>query len=424
MTAYPSIPGGGGTLEMGTEASLGAGAGSYTDQRASETAPSFPTVTRQGVDVPHTNRQHFATRDGQIVYEALQEGAATLAKYIARATGTGSSLPSIMTLLEAMGCDVVSNTGTTLDDYIDPGDFSLTAGDGTAVGTAGLIELDSGVHYPTLVAGYSSTDIDPAMAIPSEAGIGNAWGIMHTAIPRVRQVPTDKTLGFRVRDYYQHTANESEWVYKGCAPSELGDVTFEPHTPVELPFTLHLGSVDGPDDATITAEAFQDVSKFAVLDADSSMYFNFTDFADPISPHSCTQLISATWTPGISVVPIPGMGCATGTYKGNQGFMATYTGAKIEIEMLMDKARWTDYEGSNTPKYIAIVQPSTSTSNTAFGLWLPKCRIIGSPTTDPYADENFSRAKATYEPTTPEYGSDTSTDSRGMAPWYFGISGA
>ncbi len=421
MTAYPGIVPGGGTLEIGVETALGSGSAAYVDQRSSDTSPTLPTGTRQGKDVPHVNREHFATRDGQITYEQGQEGALTLPMFVSRATATGTGLPQCMTMLESMGCDVVTTTGTTLAGYTDTGAFSLVANAATDVGNAGLLGLTDGTLYPCLPSAFSGGDVTPSMDIPSGSDAGEEWGIMHTAIPRVRQVPTTKTVAARSTSYYQHTANESAFTFTGVAGSEVADVVFEPLMPVEMAFTAHAADIAGPTDRTIAAEVFQDSSKFAIVDGDSPLHFNFADFADPITSNSRECLLKATWTPGISVTPIPGIGCSA-SLNGWQGFLAAYTGSKITLEMLMDKTKWSDYEGSNTEKYIAIVQPSTSVAATAFGLWMPKCRIYGAPTTELYSEDTL-KVTVTYEPTVSEYGSDTGADSRGMAPWYFAISG-
>lgn len=424
MTAYPNIPSGGGTVEMAPESALGT-AGTYVDQRFSDTNPTFPTNTREGKDVPVGGRQHFASRDAQIVFEKYQESAITVPKYIARPTANGSGLPSIMTLLQSMGCDVVTTTGTDLSAYTDTGAWTLSAQASTDIGAAGLLSIGAATHeyyLPVLVSNYSALAVTPSMDIPAASRSAAEWQNMYCAVPRVRQVPSTATLAFRVRDYYTHTANESQWVYTGCAGAEIGDVTFEPKAPVEMSFTCHVADIAGPADATIEAETFQDSSKFAIVSGDGELHFNFADFADPVTANTRTELLKAVWTPGITVVPIMGVGSSS-CLNGIQGYLATYTGAKIQLEMLMDKTRWSDYEGSNTDKYIALTQPCTAVTGTAFGLWLPRCRIYGSPTTNPYEDENFMRVQVTYEPTSPEYGSDTTTDSRGMAPWYFAISG-
>ncbi|MCP4569158.1 MAG: hypothetical protein GY841_16410 [FCB group bacterium] len=407
---------------MAVESALGT-PGSYVDQRASDTNPSFPTETRKTKSVPHQNAEHWATREAQLIYEGLSEGVATVPKFIARPT-TGTADPSIATLFEAMGCNVVTSAKTTLDGYTGLGGFSLAA-DAAAIGQAGLLELDSGAFHPCLVSGYSGAaayDVVPAMGIPTQSSIGNDWDIMTTITPRVRQVPTDKTLAFRVVDRDVHTANETAWVHTGCAPASVADVTFAPNTAPELSFSISVGDTAGPDDITIANETYQDSSKFAIVDGPGAFKFSLATYADPVATASETEMISAIWTPGIVTVPIPSCG-STDTLNGNAGYMSKYEGSKIIAEMLVLKDFWTDFEGSNPAKYISLVQQTTNVSNTAFGLWMPQCRIVGSPTTDPYADENYMRVKVTFEPTTADYGSDTSTDYAGAAPWMLAISG-
>ena len=421
-TARPNISVGGGTLEMAVESALGT-PGTYIDQRASQN-PSFSTKTRETVSIPHQTAEHWATKEAQLTHKVPLEGAITLSKYVARPT-TGTGTPSIATLFEAMGCDVVTNSKTTLDGYTGLGGFSLTA-DESAIGQAGLLELDSGAFHPCLTSDYTAAaafDVVPSMGIPSASSIGKDWEVMTTITPNVEEVSSSKTLAFRLITRDVHTANQTSWIATGCAPGSVGDITFRPNTPPEFEFTITAIDRDGPNDATIAAETYQDSSKFSIIDAPGAFKFTMATYADPVVTASEAEMLSAVWTPGLSTSLIPSCG-SVNTMNGQKGFMGKCVDSKITFELLMDKQYWTDFEGDNPAKYISLVQQTTSVSNTAFGLWMPQCRIAGTPTTTPYADSpDFMVVTVTFEPTNAGYGSSTATDYAGAAPWTFAISG-
>ena len=91
----------------------------------------------------------------------------------------------------------------------------------------------------------------------------------------------------------------------------------------------------------------------------------------------------------------------------------------------MNKDYWVNWiaRSAATDIYFALTQPVTSyLTNTAFGLWMPRCKIYGSPEVGLFS-ENTLDVKLTLEPSTPQYEADESVTSEGMAPWYFAISG-
>ena len=136
----------------------------------------------------------------------------------------------------------------------------------------------------------------------------------------------------------------------------------------------------------------------------------------------------ATWTPGIGCVPIPGFG-SSGCVNGIQGWQSVYTGSKITLQLQVDKTYWTNYiaQTDDEAYYVSVKQPlaydnAASVGGTAVGLWLPKCRIYGTPTTKLFSDTHMS-VTVTFEPTTPAYEADEAVTSEGMAPWYFSVIG-
>jgi len=351
----------------------------------------------------------------------IKEGAGTLAKYISRPT-VGTDSPSIGTILESMACYSAQTTATTLDTYTDTGEFLLTDTAQAVTAQAGLLELSNGTYHPVLPSLGATGTVTPSMDIPSASEAGKAWQIMNTYWPGTRAVPGADLLGFRLGDYDQHTANDTSWLYKGVCGSAIGDVTIEPHIPIEMAFNFHVGDVSGPNDYTVAAEGFQDSEKFAIVDGPGDFKFSMVTHANPIETWSETEMISAVWKPGIETIAVPGFGSSE-TLNGSCGYVGKYAGSTLTLRLKVDKQFWTDFEGSNPLKYIALQQQVTDLSNTAWALWMPQCHIVGSPVTNPY-EGDFMEVEVTFEPTNAGYGADTTDPALpGAAPWIFAISG-
>jgi hypothetical protein len=432
--AYGTMKVAGGTVEMAPESAFGT-AGTYVEQRLTPNFPTLPTDTHTGLDIPSTGHRHFATREAQVAYEKMIEGGIVIPCWAAGATD-GTGLPQVMQHLRAAGCNVASESINTINTYVDTGEWTMTNAGTLASGTAIVVNLNAGSaptatypRIPVLCSAYNAgtSVFTPSMDIPAPVGTlaGQLTGETYTATPRVETLAATDTNALRAINYHAHTANESSWVYTGCAVQSIADVVFEPSQPVEFQFTYSAAKRTGPSDASIATESYQDTYRPIIIGGQCEAHVNLATFADPVTTNSRAALLRATWTPGIGVRPIPGYG-TSGCINGIQGWESIYTGSKITIEVLMDKTYWADWVAGTAERYLAILQPTLSDSadaphyTSSMGLWMPRCRIYGSPTVALEGDDVL-RATVTLEPTTPAYGADESITSTGMAPWYYTI---
>ena len=394
--------------------------GTYYEIRPND-VPVFPTSTRQLIANPNMGHAHaYNQSDKPIPIEQYQEGAGTFAQYIRRASANNAEAP-IAKIFESAGCNVVTSTGSdTVTGYTSTTDWDLTGTD-AAHGQAGLLELDSGLYYPVLVADFSTNTVTPAMALPSAASDGNAWQLMTTIWPRSRQVATDATLAFEHHSRATHTSGEDlHYIYTGCALSALGDMTIAPFEPPSLEFTFHVGDIDQASEA-ISAESFVDGEKFAIINDNFRFEYATASAAGAIA-RGDGILLNATITWGFETAVIPGEG--NGTFNGCQGYMHRAAIPKVAITQTFTKDYWTELEGSNTSKYIGLVQPTSSLTTPAFGFWMPNAHIDPeTPPTVDWASNDFVTATVTYIADSAGYESATANSDAGEAPWYFAISG-
>jgi len=391
--------------------------GTYYEIRPND-FPAFPTSTRQLIANPNMGHAHaYNQSDKPIAIEQYQEGAGTFAQNIRRASANNAAAP-IAAIFESAGCNVTTSTGDQTITY-----SSTTAWDvsDAAHGQCGLLELNSGVYYPVLVADYTTGTVTPSMAIPSVSSTGKAWQLMTTIWPRSRQVATDATLAFEHHSRATHTSGEDlHYIYTGCALSAVGDMTIEPFGTPALEFTFHVGDVDQANEA-IAAESFVDGEKFAIINDDFRFEYANADSAGGIT-RGDGILTSAVITWGFETAVIPGEG--SGTFNGAQGYMHRVAVPKVAITQTFTKDYWTQLEGDNTSKYIGLVQPTRSLSTPAFGFWMPNAHIDPeTPPTVDWATNDFVTATVTYIADSAGYESATTNADAGAAPWYFAISG-
>jgi hypothetical protein len=434
MTIYPTIKTGGGNIEMAVETALGT-AGTYYDFRVCEdTDPAFPTDTREVLPVSHKGHFDPSTREPQLSYEKFRESAISISTYAACSaiTSADTDRPQFMRLLESMGCVIVSAsaTPTTIDTYTSTASFSLTA-DKSGVGEVGILELTNGTFWPTLTATYSGSatwNIVPSMAIPSASDAAKsfyqAWTITP---PKGVQVSTARTLAFKVSDYYPtDTETGSQYVYLGCAGSEIEDVVFESGKPLKFGFKLHCADVAfDRSGVNLTGASYTDRVEIPIIDGSGDFRFGFSDATNGASggeEEARTRGIrKAVWKPGIRTIPVLESGAST-SVNGIGHYLGVYEGSTLELTMDVDYKYWDYLEssGSNTAKYIELIQPSTSMAKASLGLWMPQCYMVGKPTMDLWGDKEMT-VTFTLEASNSLYDVTTKT-AQGSAPWYFGIS--
>lgn len=392
--------------------------GSYGEVRPNG-VPAFPTNTRELAANPNLGHMHaYNQSDKPIAFERYREGAGSFGTNIRRYSSTGAGNP-IAEMFESAGCNVTTSSGSETITYTSTTEWAVTSD--AAHGQAGLLELDSGVYYPVLVADYTGTTVTPAMAIPSAASTTNDWELMTTIYPRSRQVSTTKTLSFEHHSRGTHTSGEDLlYTYTGCALSAVGDMTLTPLGIPALEFTFHIGDVAISSEA-ISAESFVDSEKFAIINNDFRCEYDDASSSGAIA-RSDVKLFEAVVTFGFESGVIPGEG--DGTLNGLQGFMHRPLVPKVKLTQLFTKDYWTELEGSNTSKYIGLVQPTRSLATPAFGFWMPNAHI--DPETPPVVEwerDDTVAATVTYIADSAGYESATDNDDAGAAPWFFAISG-
>ena len=428
MTYYPTMKTGGGTVEMAPETALGT-PDAYVHQRLTATDPTFPTNTREALDVPFTGHRHWGTRENQVTFERYQEGSLTIPTYVTRGTSGAATVPcQTMQHLLAAGANVGYTTESAVAIATSVDSFTITPDASTDAGCAGLLGIGSGdspsYYLPVLPSAFSTPTVTPSMELPAATKAGYLWGVMSTATPRVGPLAATSTNAFRAINYYMHTAAQSQFTYTGCAVQQFADVVFEPGKPLEIVPTYHVGDISGPDTGTAATEVFQDLAKPCIISGDGECHVNLGTFADPVTTNVRATLVRANWTLGIGCVVKPGFGAST-NLNGIGTYLSMYTGSKITIEVEMNKSWWANWiaRSASTDVYLAITQPVTNyLTGTAAGLWMPRCKIYGSPKVELFGEDALT-ATITLEPTCPAYEADESVTSLGMAPWYFAISG-
>ena len=411
-------PAQGSTFGFAVESALGT-PGSYSELRYNDTL-TFPTSTRQLMANPNLGHMHaYNPSDKPIAYQQAQEAAASFQTYIRRAASTGQG--PISKMFESAGCNVATNSGTTVSTYTSTTAWDLSATD-SAHGQAGLLELDNGLYYPVLVADYTTDDVTPGMALPSAASASNAWEVMDTITPRSQQVPSTKTLAFQQHNRATHTSGEDLLhTLTGCALSGVGDMTLTPMMAPTLEFTFHVGKIAQSSDA-ISAESFADGEKFVIVNDDFCFESGTASASGGIAANR-SSIIEAVITWGIETSFIPGEGGSD--FAGIQGYMHRAAIPKVRIKTLFTKTYWTELEGSNTSQYIGLVQPTRALTTPAFGFWMPNCHIDNeAPPIVDWATDDYVSATVTYVADSAGYESATLNSDAGAAPWYFAISGS
>jgi len=432
MAIYPGIKAGGGNVEWAIESALGT-PGSYSDFRVCDDAdPTFPTDTREVKPVSAKGHWDPAIREPQLTYEKAAEGAITLSSYVVGCSAAAGT-PQVVSLFESMGCTIVAGSDTpfTTGTYTSTTSWTGDAASPVA-GACGMIEgaASNANYWPYLCytnSGSATYTVVPTMAIPSVGDTDSKLVPMWTITPpKGSSVSASKTLAFRVSSYHQtSTESGSARVYTGCAASEVKPIVFESGSPLKTEWTLHCArrtfDQSGID---LTTAAYTDAVNIPFIDgtASAGFLFGFCDAsAMPIAATRTTGFRKATWTPGIKTVPVLETGTTT-AINGWGSFLGTYTGSTIELVMDVDKDWWSKLEvsGSQTAKYLELVQRKTATAATAFGLWMPKCYMVGKPVADLWSDKEMT-VTVTLEPTSAGI-TTTSKTAQGNQPWYFAVS--
>jgi len=360
-----------------------------------------------------------------IPYQKVMENALGFTTEMRRASAVDTA-PAIAAFMRSGGCGVNTSDKTTIDAYTSTTDFSLAA-EGSVAGEAGLCELDNGLYWPVLVAansGAANFNITPMNALPSATSNSNDWEVMTTIWPHFRQVETDRTLSFRrltPMDYAGGT-NEVAFDYKGCALGTGPVISITPAgEPIRVPMTFHCGTLE-IEDIALAEEVFVDSEKFIITTDDLSV--NIGTYADAGGiAYSPTCIYSIEIDTGFTTVPIIAGGC-TSSFAGMQGYIMVPGVPTITITADWSVTDWQALESDQTPKEIAIVQPTRAITQPAMGFWGHNAVLRGDDAiTEDYESNSYVTITSKYTLGAAGIDSDTLISEIGAAPWHWAISG-
>lgn len=413
-TAYSSQ---GQTIEIALETAPGV-PGSYANMRVNE-EPVGPKLEKDLAENPVV-KYHPGDVEKPIPHEKFKEGALAIVADL-RGGSDAATEPPAVSILASTGCDVnVEAADTTVATYTDEGSWTLTD-DYADAGQAGIIELNSGVYWPTLVATDVAGAVTPTFELPSASQAGADWAKIHTVSPRYRQTPVDQTLAFRHTYRAAQTTNETRHVYTHCALSDGANIEVANAQGVTMNFSLTVSDTD-TEDAAIAVETFKDAAskifvggpnfECAFADASSSTISNTA------ANRLCIE--SVTVNLGIKAAPIQAIGCDD--INGCAGFMMAYEYAMVDLTVLFDKEYYSDIDDELlTSKYFHMIQGNT-TGNSVFGLWVPNMHPApGEDTVVTDSGNGYWKVTAKYQADISAYGGDTALDSQGAQPWYLAL---
>lgn len=404
------------TLAVDTESTLGTAAGSAVDIRFDEL--TFPTATEQSVENRPRGRENWAdNQDKPINFEGVQEDAISVTTKC-RVSTTNTDPMTFFATMGGMGTDDFADTTCTITSgTID------TVGNIARPGRAMLCELDDGRYFPVLGAETESAGaVDITMNPPDDsAALSNCYE-MTTIYPKQVELSTYGNFLWNTRGIHT-TAPDLAYQAAGCALSSIGTISLEPNMPLSYQFGFHAGDVDQKSD-TMDNESLAFGENVPIINDDFQFGFASAPSDDNWSlSNSCANLIKADIDLNHGAIVVPATGC-TSTLNGIQGYYAQPGVPRITIEMLMDKARWDDWEGTNADKYIHFVQPTSTVGTSpvpAFGFWFPRCYLVENPVM--ISDGDFYRMTLVYEAYSAGFESTTTNNSQGMAPWYYAVGG-
>jgi hypothetical protein len=408
------------TIGLNVESSAGVPGGTTKEFRWREA--TFPNRPGNLVDQPNLGHEHMAdTSDRPLTHSTRIDDGISITYDMRRSNGSDTN--PLVTFLEAGGCNNVqggtSGANDTISVYTSTTDFEVTA-DSSAIGSAGLVQLNNGLYWPTLTADYSTSPnaIVPSMGLPSASLATNDYYPTHCLIPGMGvEVASNKTLYFTQQTRAPHTATE-DWNFTNayCALSNFGPLVFEPGAVVSIPMSFHVGKVDDAAGA-LAASVFLDGEKTLLINDNCEFGFADANASGGIA-NTTRKFHRLEFTPGVNVVGNTSTGA--GSVGDTSAYFADYEPATVKVVVDFSKDDYDQFQSeTQTFKYMHLIQPTDDYTNIpAFGLWFPKCSLMQDGLIL-QETENWLTTELTYKLSSATYGSDTSNDSRGNAPWYF-----
>lgn len=417
------------TFGYSVETALGTDSGSFSDIRYQQDSLTIPQHTRTLLPNPNVGHRHAMDKsDKPIPIQAFLDGSLSFSQFIRRSASANTN-PPIASFLESAGWTIVRTTVSSVSSYSSVTEFDL--GDtGDAYGLPGNFilvriadvtsDLDN-MYYPVLIAAKATDTVNPGMALPAATADNEPIEVMTTMYPVAQVVPSTKTLSFLVNTRGTHTSGEDlAYELAGCSLKSLGEMTIKPNEAPILAYTFHVATVDQLANA-IADETFVDSQKYSVITHDCRVELGTSSDSGAIS-RSDAILMEATINVGFEC--IPRMAYGNGTLAGIQGYIMKAMVPKITITADFSKDYWDEVEGSNTSKYIGIVQPTSDLATPAFAVVMPKAHIDHESTLVLDRSGDTITATVTYIGSVADYNSETNNAEAGAAPIFFGISGA
>ena len=414
MTAYSSQ---GQTFEIAKESSAGV-PGTYSNVRLNEEA----TGPKTDKELAENNVVKYDPADTEkpITHELYKEGALQFSADL-RGGSDAATEPLAASALASAGCDVaVEAADTTVATYTDTESWTLTD-DYADVGQVGIIELDSGVYWPVLVATDTSGAITPSFGLPSAASAGNAWARIHSVTPRYRQTPTDATLAFRHTYRAAQVTNQTQHVYTHCALTDALSLEVNNAQPVTVSYSFCV-SKRQTNDAAIAVESFGD-SADKVFIGGANFECAFADASNTtITNQTSNKLAIETVVVDLNAKAVPVIGIGGEDVNGCDGYVMAYEPGMVTITALYDKDQFADINDELLQsKYMHLIQGNT-TGKAVFGLFVP--RMHPAPGEDPIVTDTGSgywKTTQKYQMDVPSYSGETGLDDNGSKPWYLAI---
>ncbi len=413
----------------GQESTFGTDASTIRDSYMEGVPSSWPDAMHTEIPV-NTVHRHFGERTPPIKHSPGRPDSMKMIQPIIRATADNGT-SDLARYMEAAGCNLSTSTRGAISSYVDEGQWDIPTG-AAAVGDVLIVELDSGIHYPVLVAAVSTgaTDtITPAMALPSAASNGNTCYAAHRIMPQSDYLTKWET--WRCSDRRLGDSNKGIQVdLNGCAVSSVDQIVLRPNEVPLIGLNWHVAKVTkidiGGNGISDYTESYNDEpNRLPVSDNFVVAMANASASGDIARTN--IDILEARINLGQTTVPIPGYGSASiGGWQGYEGIFDREV-VGIELDVVYSKAYETAWElagtdAGQTAKYIELCQPSTDADLPAYGFFFGKCHYVGPTTPDRsnFTDAHYKQTLR-FQPRPPGYSSHTDNDEAGAAPWHWGI---
>jgi hypothetical protein len=319
---------------------------------------------------------------------------------LVRQAATAGQDSTIAKLFKAGGWDVAAGTDTTVGTYTSETAITATA-DNFDAGQGVVVELDDGSYFPALISSATAGAYTFAMGLPSASSADNAMNKCFTITPAATGEITATDLLTAKAFFKDSSGRTIQW--QDCAAVSVGDLDLAIGETIKFSFTLG-GSKYTMGTGQPTANTFVDGDSSVVF---ANPVFQFADAsAAGAIAHNDEKLFGATISFAVKAEQINATGDSTAVNDMCSWMkIAEPNSVQMSIDFLYDANKITDFNGTNTSKYIAITVPSTSATEPCFSVIMPNGHQVEAPTIA--ADGNEYRVTAKYAGRPAGYSSTT-----------------